>query len=324
MPDAKRPSVLVTGAGGYIGAGTIDELAARRDEFSAIVALDVREVPPPQRRGGVHYLSGDIRNAAIEATFREHKIDTVVHLASIVTPGKKPNRDFEYSVDVLGTRNVVECCLRANVSHVIVASSGAAYGYHADNPQPLHEDDTLRGNPEFAYADHKRQVEEMLAGYRRTHPQLKQLVLRPCTILGASTSNQITALFERKAVLGVSGASTPFVFIWDRDVVACIVKGIVERREGIYNLAGDGTLTMREIAGMLHKRYIAVPPTLLTAALGALKIAGLTQYGPEQVNFLRYRPVLANGRLKREFGYTPQKSTAETFQFYARSKGLLL
>ncbi|MBM3288853.1 MAG: NAD-dependent epimerase/dehydratase family protein, partial [Candidatus Hydrogenedentes bacterium] len=223
----------------------------------------------------------------------------------------------------LGTRNVIECCLRAGVGHLIVTSSGAAYGYYADNPQPLHEDDRLRGNPEFAYSDHKRQVEEMLAEYRRSHPGLKQLVFRPGTILGETTSNQITALFERRWILGIAGAPTPFVFIWDQDVAACIVKGIVERREGVYNLAGDGTVTLKEIAATLRRRYIAVPPALLGATLRVLKPIGVSQYGPEQVDFLRYRPVLANDKLKHEFGYTPAKTTADVFEFYARAKGLI-
>jgi hypothetical protein len=48
----------------------------------------------------------------------------------------------------------------------------------------------------------------------------------PGTILGTNTSNQITALFERSFVLGLLGADIPFVFIWDQDVVRCIVKGI--------------------------------------------------------------------------------------------------
>ncbi|NUM54748.1 MAG: SDR family oxidoreductase [Candidatus Hydrogenedentes bacterium] len=323
MSASGQPSVLVTGACGYLGSETIKELARRRSSFSAIVALDIRETPAGQRCAGVTYVATDVRESTIETVLRDNRIHTVVHLASIVTPGKKSNREFERSVDVLGTRNIVECCLRADVKHIIVASSGAAYGYYADNPLPLREDDALRGNPEFSYSDHKRQVEEMLASYRRSNPDLKQLILRPGTILGATTTNQITALFERSAILGVAGASTPFVFIWDQDVVACIVKGIAEQREGIYNLAGDGTVTMKEIAAMLHKRYISVPPVLLTMALRLLKSFGLSQYGPEQVNFLRYRPVLANDRLKHEFGYTPQKTSRETFEFYARSKGLL-
>ena len=49
-----------------------------------------------------------------------------------------------------------------------------------------------------------------------------------------------------------------------------------------------------------------LPAWLLQAALALLKPLGLTQYGPEQVNFLRYRPVLANRRLKESFGYVPQ------------------
>src|SRR5690606_40483461 len=65
---------------------------------------------------------------------------------------------------------------------------GAAYGYHPDNGTAhdgwLVEDDPLRGNVEFAYSDHKRQVEEMLAALRETDPQLEQVVLRIGTILG--------------------------------------------------------------------------------------------------------------------------------------------
>lgn len=318
-----KPSVLITGAAGYLGSETIKELSACRELFAAIVAVDVRETPADRRLDGITYATQDVRDAGMESIMREHRIDTVVHLASIVTPGKKSNREFEYSVDVLGTRNVFECCLRAGVKHFIVTSSGAAYGYYADNPQPLHETDRIRGNPEFAYSDHKRQVEEMLARFRESNPELKQLIFRPGTILGATTSNQITKLFEGKRILGLRSASTPFVFIWDKDVVACIAKGIVERREGIYNLAGDGTLTLQEIAKRLRKTYLQISPTLLAFALRLLRALGISQYGPEQVNFLQYRPVLANDKLKAEFGYTPEKTSAETFDFYARNKGLL-
>ena len=52
------------------------------------------------------------------------------------------------------------------------------------------------------------------------------------------------------------------------------------------------------------------------SAAGALAVArplGLTRYGPEQVDFLRYRPVLDNARLKREFGYVPALTSREAF-----------
>ena len=70
---------------------------------------------------------------------------------------------------------------------------------------------------------------------------------------------------------------------------------------------------MREIAQILGKPYIALPPTLVAAALAVAKPLGLSRYGPEQVRFLMHRPVLANRRLVQQFGYRPQKTTRDVF-----------
>jgi UDP-glucose 4-epimerase len=310
-------SVLITGASGFIGSSLVATLADTSDDLR-IVALDIREAPADVRRDGVHYVTGDIRDRSIEKYLVEYEVDTVVHLAAIVSPGKGDTRAFEYSVDVLGTRNIAEICVQHGVRQLIVTSSGAAYGYYADNPELIREDHALRGNETFAYSDHKRQVEEMLADYRAQHPELAQLILRPGTILGEQVRNQITAIFEKPVILGVAGSATPFVFIWDRDVVACLVKGIRERREGIFNLAGDGAMPLAEIARVVGKPYVAIPAPLIRAALRVLKPLGLSQYGPEQVDFLRYRPVLSNEALKRDFGYTPERTSREVFDYYWR------
>ncbi|MCH7960511.1 MAG: SDR family oxidoreductase [Candidatus Hydrogenedentes bacterium] len=325
MSGALDPrSVLLTGAGGYLGSGTLRRMAQNDAIPGTLVALDVREIPESDRVPGVLYVCADIRDASIIDLFEEHRFDSLVHLVSVVSPGKKDDRAFLYSVDVEGTKNLLEACVATGVGQIILTSSGAAYGYHADNPQPLHENDPLRGNQGFAYSDHKRLVEEMLAQYRESHPELKQLILRPCTILGETTNNQITAMFHRKRILGLSGAASPFVFIWDRDVEECILKGLEEDAAGIYNVAGTGTLTLREIAGIMDKPYLELPSALVKAALSLLKALGVGQYGPEQVDFLRYRPVLSNEKLIDEFGYTPRKTSREVFDFYLecnRNKG---
>ncbi|MCA9544021.1 MAG: hypothetical protein KC613_06505, partial [Myxococcales bacterium] len=193
----------------------------------------------------------------------------------------------------------------------------AAYGYHADNAPLLTEGCPLRGNEEFAYSRHKRLVEEMLADYRARHPELAQLVFRPGTILGETVRNQITALFEKPVVMGLSDAATPFNFIWDQDVVAALVAGARGDKAGIYNLIGDGVMTLREIAVALGKPYVAVPSRVIGAALTALKRLGRAPYGPEQVRFLKYRPVMGNDALKREFGFRPRKTSREVFAVYA-------
>ena len=307
--------VLVTGSSGYLGSQVVAELAARRD--LACIALDLRE--PGQKLDGVAYEVADIRAPEVDAIVARHQPQVVVHLASIVTPGKKSNREFEYSVDVDGTRNLLEACVHHGVRRVIVSSSGAAYGYHADNPDWLSESDPVRGNQSFAYSWHKRLVEEMLADYRARQPQLEQIIFRIGTILGATVHNQITDLFEKPRLIAIRGSASPFVFIHDQDVVAAIVRGVDSPVTGIFNVAGDGKLDIDEIAARLGKRCAVLPAAVLQAALWLLKKLGLTQYGPEQIDFLRYRPVLANRRLKEEFGYVPKLTSAEVFDLWRRS-----
>jgi UDP-glucose 4-epimerase len=298
------PRVLVTGAGGYLGSQVVAALAQTdgEDRAEQVVAHDIR--PPAVRLPGVEYAVADIRSADIADLIAKHRIDTVVHLASIVTPGRGSRREFEYDVDVNGTRHVLGACVRHGVRRIIVSSSGAAYGYHADNPAWLTEDNPVRGNEVFAYSHHKRLVEEMLADFRLRHPGLQQVVLRIGTILGPTVRNQITDLFEKPRLLAIAGSDSPFVFIWDQDVVSIIVRAAHGGPAGIFNVAGDGALTA----------------WLLKGALAVLKPLGLTQYGPEQLDFLRYRPVLLNTRLKTVFGYTPRYTSSEVFELYRRAR----
>ncbi len=314
---APAQRVLVTGADGFLGRSVVQALGQRQG--TETVALDVRPVPAERRVVHVHYASMDVRDPALSQVLAEHHIDTVVHLASIVTPGKHSNRALEYDVDVNGTRNVLNACLAQGVRHVVVSSSGAAYGYHADNPAWLEEHHALRGNQAFAYSHHKRLVEEMLAQWRQEQPQLAQTVLRIGTILGEHVDNQITALFEKPRLLAIRGSESPFVFIWDQDVTGALLHALGGGVPGCYNLAGDGALTLHEIAARLGKPTLDLPAGLLRSALFIGSRLGVSRYGPEQLDFLRYRPVLLNTALKR-WGYVPRKTSAEAFDAFVAAR----
>lgn len=305
--------VLVTGAAGFIGKSLIAELA-RLNMNSEIIALDMREVVAHERLPNVTYLTGDVRDPALRDMFQNLRPQTVVHLASVVAVGGDPQRDWE--IDVLGTKNVLQGALDAGVEHLIVTSSGSAYGYHADNPVPLHETDPLRGNADFPYARNKREVEEMLIEWQELYPDLQQTVFRPCTVLGPTTNNQITAIFERPLVMGVSGTATPFSLIADSDVVDALVQAVRQPKPGTYNLAGDGTLSLREIAELNQRPYVSIPPSLLKSALWLLHLLRVTKLGPGHAKFIQYRPVLSNEKLKAEFGFTPHYDARKVFERY--------
>lgn len=315
--------VLITGAAGYIGHQLLEALVARHPDWS-LVAADIRPLPASARGANVEEVQLDIARAeAVEACIAHWKPRAIVHLASVVTPPPGMSEATLHAIDVEGTRAVVAAAATHGVEQLVVTSSGAAYGYYPENAEWIDEADPLRGHDVFAYARHKREVEELLAEARERHPQLRQLVLRPGTILGRRVDNQITALFDKPSVMGVRGHDSRFVFIWDQDVVAIILQGLERGAEGIYNLAGDGALSMAEIAAILGKPYRPLPATLILAALALFKPLGLTRYGPEQLDFLRYRPVLANRRLKEEFGYRPRYSSREAFLAFLDARGML-
>lgn len=310
--------ILVTGGSGFLGSAVVRRLVAQHE---AVVA-DLRE--PAEIPAGATWERFDVTDRdLVHAVVEQVRPEVVVHLASIVTPGKKSNRELEYAVDVDGTRNVLDACLAHDVRRIVVSSSGAAYGYHPDNPAWLTEDDPARGNEEFAYSHHKRLVEEMLADLRRTHPGFEQVVLRIGTILGNAVDNQITALFDWPFLMKVGGSDSPFVFIWDTDVAAVIERGATGPAGavcGITNVAGDGALTMDELAAILGKRAVPVPTVALKTVLGVLKPLGLSAYGPEQTRFLQFRPVLANERLRTTFGYVPSKTSREAFEAWLATR----
>ncbi|MET0673447.1 MAG: NAD-dependent epimerase/dehydratase family protein [Microbacterium pygmaeum] len=307
--------VLVTGGAGFLGSHVVSALMTR-PEVELVVAGDVRR--PEHPIDGVVSDECDVtRPGGLVPLLERHRIDVVVHLAAIVNPGR--DHDLEYRVDVEGSRHVLEACVAAGVRRVVVSSSGAAYGYHPDSPPWLRESDPARGSDEFPYSKHKRLVEQMLAEYRVSHPELEQVVFRIGTILGPTVRNQITALWDGRRVLAIRGSESPFVFIWVDDVAAAMARAATDGPAGIYNVAGDGKLTVHEIATRLGKPVLTVPAGALSFALRVGRMLRLTVHGPEQVGFLRYRPVLANDALKRDFGYTPTRTSREAFEEYLRT-----
>lgn len=309
-------AVLVTGGTGYLGSLVVARLAERG---VPVVALDIRE--PLRAVDGVTYVKGDLREVDLAEEFRRYDISAVVHLAAIVEPPRGMSDAELEDIEVGGTQRVVDGCVAADVQHLTVTSSGAAYGYYARNDgRALTEDLPVVGSPEFAYSRHKAAVEALLARARRLHPEVGQLVLRPGTILGENTDNQITALFTGRVIMTLRETDGPFNFVWDRDVADIIVSGVTRRRTGIYNVAGDGVMTMRDIAKAQGKPVVSVPASVVRNALGVMHRLGVGRYGPEQVDFLLHRPVLDNTRLHRDFPGLPSKTTSEVYAIFQQGR----
>ena len=264
----------------------------------------------------------DVTTDAPARVIAKVKPDVIVHLASIVTPPPKMGRAAAYAVDVEGTRKVMNAAIANGVRRLVVTSSGAAYGYHADNPVPLCEDDPLRGNPEFPYSDHKRQVEEILAEARSASPDLEQVILRVGTVLGAGTEKPDNRPVSQTAPAGSIRQRQPVCFYLDA-------------RSGTYPAARSNRRATRYLQrrwrwcdgcdrpGPRHGQtgsalaYVGAESRLGRGAT-ARPVALRARTGA----FLQNRPVLDNSALKSEFGYIPEKTSAEVFAFWQKQAGL--
>ncbi len=306
--------VLITGAQGYVGSQFIRFLLNEYPECK-IIGTDIHDLPKIEQPN-YQYFSANLMHDDVKEIILDHQPQCVVHLAAVVSQNNSLRRETVYQIEVEGTKKILDACVEIGVEHFINTSSGAAYGYYADNPEYLKETDAIRGNFEFAYSWHKRKAEELFLEYRNKHPQLKQTIFRVSTILGENTRNDISNMFTKKNVLGIKGCDTPFVIIWDKDLIRILALAVVKKKKGIFNVAGDGILTLKKMSEIVGKDYKPRSFFLLKTILRIGKTLGLTPYGPEQLKFLQFRPVLDNAKLKNDFGYLPEKTTKETFIFF--------
>ena len=305
--------ILITGAAGDIGSRLASALAEKEEVRLYTTALGELRNPI----GSIHR-KFDIRDPEFLQWVAEIKPNVVVHLASIIKLPNGMTEEEAHDIDVTATKNLLDVSVQSGVDKFIVTSSGAAYGYWPDNPSWISEEDPVRGNDDYFYSRHKKEVERLLEDYRLKHPNLKQVVLRPGTVLGPNFENPITSIFEKSVITGISGSNSPFVIIWVDDLVAYLIEAATTDVKGVFNVAGDETLSLKQIAKKLNKPYLSFPSWLIKGVFALFKPVGLSQYGPEQVKFLQYRPVLSNTRIKRVFKYQPKKTTVGAFESFIR------
>ena len=309
--------IVVTGAAGNLGQGLVNQLIC--DESIEVFATDIK-LNPFHPNTNLHYQSYDLRDPKFTDWITKIKPTQIIHLASILQISVNMSREQAYEIDVLATKKLLETSVNLGVKKIIVTTSGAVYGYYEENKNIITEERQPRGNKNYFYSAHKAEVESIMAEYRNMHPQLKQLIFRPGAILGPNFEGPVVNLFQQKIITGLIGYPGPFNFIWSEDVIDWMIEGVHSDITGEYNVAGDGILSMKQIAQKLGKFYLPLPALLIQLALTIATPLGLTQYGPEQVKFIKYRPVLSNKKIKKCFKYQPRYTSEEVIDAFLASK----
>ena len=300
--------VAITGVSGYLGRMVVSALDGE-ESVTEVLGLDL--AAPTYASAKLRYLPMDVRSSEMAQCLREHGAETVLHLAWIFNPSHNPRRT--YDINVNGTRNVLAECREAEVKHLIIPGSTTAYGAHPDNPEWLTEESPVRGNRDFPYSHHKALVEGLCDEFQRSSPQVVLTRLRACIVLGRRVDNFVrTAILMRGLRHAViRGYSPPLQLLHEEDMASVLRLAVLQRPQGVYNVAPDDAMTARQIAEATQNPLAEYPYWLLRPLVALLWSLRQLPVPPSYLPFIRYRWTAANARLKEELGWSPGRSSRD-------------
>jgi UDP-glucose 4-epimerase len=308
-------NVLITGVSGYIG-GKIARALVRHKQVATLVGIDIR--PPQAPLTGLIFHQHDVRNSMADL-FRRHGIDTVIHAAYVLPPIH--DRALMEDINIKGTRNVIAACRDTGVDHLLYTSSATAYGFHPDNRIPLTEDSPLRGNDDFTYSKNKKEIEFIFQEMIAEQPSTAITILRPCFVVGPGFANPLANHLKKKVVLCPS-PSAPMQFVHEDDLLQVILLCLEKRIKGIFNVAGEGTVTVADMVRRLGNVYCPLPAKVmapLNHLAWILRMTWLTEFPSPALNLMRHPWIVSSARLIRETGFTYRYDSQEAFADFARA-----
>jgi len=232
--------VLVTGGAGFIGSHLSDRLVALGHDVVIVDDLSKGKVEnlPPQAK----FYEIDIRDRELATVFASEHPQAVFHHAAHADVTRSV-RDPEYdaSVNVLGSLNLLECCRASGVQKFVYASTGGAlYG----EPRYLPADESHPINPVAPYGVSKHVVEQYLFTYGVNH-HLDYTVLRYPNVYGPRQDPHgeagVVAIFavqlltDRQPVIFGDGTKTRD-YCNVADIVEANMLALNSRAGSIYNL----------------------------------------------------------------------------------------
>jgi UDP-glucose 4-epimerase len=289
---------MVTGGAGFIGSHVVDALV--EDGHDVVIVDDLSSGRRSNLNPRARFEHVDIVDAAaLERVFAAFEPEAVTHQAaqtSVSVSTREPARDA--SVNVVGSVNVLEACVRHRTGRLVFASTGGAIYGEVETPRLARV-----GDPTFPlspYACSKLAVEHYLRMYTAVHG-LHTTVLRYANVYGPRQDPHgeagVVAIFSRRLLsevpcrinarkdVGDDGCIRDYVFIAD------VVRA---NRLALAGTLGDRTInvctgvatTTRDIAAGL---------------MAALDLRAALEHGPWRPGDLE-RSVLDAGAMRAEIG----------------------
>lgn len=250
-------SVLVTGVAGFIGSHVAEHLVANGREVIGLDDLSggfADNVPK-----NVKFYEGSIIDTGVlRKIFFEHDIDYVYHLAAYAAEGLSHFiRAFNYNNNVVGSMNVLNEAIKAEVKCFVFTSSIAVYG---PAQTPMREEITPA--PEDPYGIAKYSVELDLKAARNMFG-LDYIIFRPHNVYGerqhtGDRYRNVIGIFmnqlmrnEPMTIFGDGSQTRAFSYIGDVAPLMARAIDVPAAYNETFNIGADLPTTVDELASLV-------------------------------------------------------------------------
>jgi UDP-glucuronate 4-epimerase len=263
--------VFVTGAAGFIGSHTCEQLVARGHRVTGLDAFDSYLYGADVKRATANELAtlpadrfrlveGDICDADLVARHLGPDVDVVCHLAALA--GVRPSlaAPLRYlRTNIEGTGVIIERMRATGLTRLVFASSSSVYGVRSDGAAFSEDDPCLA--PASPYAATKRMNELQLSTYRDLFG-IGVIALRYFTVYGPrqrpdmAINKFVHAIAAGKPITLYGDGSSRRDYTFVRDIVAgtlAAIERVQPRQYDLINLGGTGTIALRDLVAVIER-----------------------------------------------------------------------
>ena len=333
------PSVLITGAPGWLGTRLVEALLDGLPGVPALAEPDPARVirclthpaadpePLADRSPRVQVVAGDIADpAAAEALCAGAAGAVLFHIAGVVHPTQGVEEFTRVNVD--GTRHVLAAARRAGVRRVVAVSSNSPFGFNTDPEQQFDEQSPYA--PYMGYGRSKQRLEELV---RAAHQPgaMDTVIIRPPWFYGPHQPARQTQFFRmirtgRFPILGDGAQKRSMAYV-DNICQGLLLAAATAAAAGeTYWIADERPYALNEIVATVRRvlendfglrcaprdlRLPAVVADVAGIADGALQAVGLYNQPLHVLGEMRHTIACSIDKARRELGYAPTIALAE-------------